>query len=107
VTTTIQCEGCGKGKGPNPFLYRMGTMYLKDGPSWAHQMTLCPTCAGKLCASLVRYHQGRKSDGLQGARRNMKAHKPLHVHGTWRCRNCEVQLPDYKVGDPPMCEECR
>lgn len=92
-----RCEDCDKGKGPNPFQRRIGGRHTE----------ICPACAGKLCYALVRYHQGRKRDGLQGARRNLKAKRPLHVNGTWRCRNCEVQLHDYKVGDPPTCEECR
>jgi len=95
-----RCE-CGKGRGPNPFHFRL------TGEPVSAWLILCPVCAGQLCAALVRYHQGRKRDGLQGARKNMTAKSPLHVNGTWRCRNCEIQLHDYKVGDPPTCEECR
>ena len=93
---TTKCEGCGKGKGPNPFI---------DRPL---QLEICPCCAGKLCSALVRYHQGRKNDGLAGPRRNKNAKRPLEPQkGDMRCRNCEVQTPDWKAGEPPFCGECR
>jgi hypothetical protein len=28
------------------------------------------------------------------------------VHGTARCRSCEIQLPDYRPGASPYCDQC-
>ena len=110
-----KCEDCGRGKGPNPFIYRIAYHRANiENPQEAPRITkvrpleICPACAGKLCSALVRYHQGRKKDGLAGPRRNKNAKRPLEPQkGDMRCRNCEVQTPDWKAGEPPFCEECR
>ena len=101
---TTRCEDCGKGKGPMPFDYAMGGL---DGPGVAYRMKVCPVCAGKLCAALIGYFKERTRLGLRGPRRAKDAKKPLRVMGAWRCRRCEVQLNDWKMGDSAMCEECR
>jgi len=99
---TPRCEDCGKGKGPKPFIYRLT---LDDRP-W-NTLQICPVCAGKLCQALIAYFKERTRLGLRGPRRAKDAKRPLRVMGAWRCRRCEVQLPDFKLGDPAFCGECR
>ncbi len=102
---TTRCEDCGKGKGPKPFYWSIGSEDRAGRGSAALQM--CPVCAGKLIAALLAYFKERTRLGLRGPRRAKDAKKPLHVQGVWRCRRCEVQLHDYKMGGPAFCEECR
>ena len=96
ILRSRMCHGCGKGKGPNPFV---------DNPL---QLDLCPLCAGKLCAAIVRYFRDRQKAGLQGPRRKLNAKLPLRdQHGVWRCRRCDHELVDWKVLDPIFCEQCQ
>lgn len=87
-----------------PFRYRIAE---EKGPNGHVPIELCPVCAGKLCAALVAYFKERTRLGLRGPRRAKDAKRPLRVMGAWRCRRCEVQLKEWKMGDSPMCTECQ
>ncbi len=101
---TTRCEDCGKGKGPMPFLWSIGSEDATGRGSAA--LTMCPVCAGKLCQALIGYFKERTRLGLRGPRRAKDAKRPLRVMGAWRCRRCEVQLKDYRMGGSPLCGEC-
>ena len=102
---TTRCEDCGKGKGPVPFEYRFADSQIIHGVY--QRIEFCPVCAGKLMSGLIAYFKERTRLGLRGPRRAKDAKKPLRVMGAWRCRRCEVQLKDYRMGDSPVCDECR
>jgi hypothetical protein len=93
-----KCDECSSRTGLHPFLW-----HLFGGP-----VRFCPQCAGKICAGLVRYFKGRARDGVvKSVPRNPDM--PIRDSvGTYRCRQCEVQLKDgWHEGESPFCVECR
>jgi hypothetical protein len=90
---------------------RCDTCQSKERQPWAGivgaaRVCLCRKCIGSLVAACIKWI--KDFDRLHPpVKRPKNPAKPIvDKHGTVRCRECHMQMPDWTVGDAPLCEAC-